>query len=98
MRYTISLCLATAFAALTPAPIRAEVPAVVTDMPPIQSLVAQVMGDLGQPLVLLEPGSSPHSFQLRPSQAAAIAEADLIVWTGPDLAPWLGRVLDSGVA
>lgn len=98
MRYTISFSLATAFAALTLAPAGAEVPSVVTDMPTIQSLVAQVMGDLGTPLVLLEPGATPHSFQLRPSQAAAIADAGLIVWTGPDLAPWLDRVLDSGDA
>lgn len=98
MRYTISLTFATAFAACTLTPAQAEVPSVGTDMPPIQSLVAQVMGDLGTPLVLLEPGASPHSFQLRPSQAAAIADAGLIVWTGPDLAPWLDRVLDSGDA
>ncbi len=98
MRYTISLTFATVFAAVTLGPAQAEVPSVVTDMPPIQSLVAQVMGDLGTPLVLLEPGASPHSFQLRPSQAAAIADAGLIVWTGPDLAPWLDRVLDSGDA
>ncbi len=98
MRYTISFTIATAFAALTLGPAQADVPGVVTDMPPIQSLVAQVMGDLGTPLVLLEPGTSPHSFQLRPSQAAAIADAGLIVWTGPDLAPWLDRVLNSGDA
>lgn len=96
MRYTISFTIATAFAALTLCPAHAEVPAVVTDMPPIASLVAQVMGDLGTPMVLLEPGASPHSFQLRPSQAAAIADAGLIIWTGREIAPWLDRVLDSG--
>jgi zinc transport system substrate-binding protein len=98
MRYTIPFTIATAFAALTFSSARAEVPSVVTDMPPIQSLVAQVIGDLGTPLVLLEPRASPHSFQLRPSQAAAIADAGLIVWTGPDMAPWLDRVLNSGDA
>lgn len=96
MRYTISFAIATTFAALTLSPAAAEVPSVVTDLPPIGSLVAQVMGDLGTPTVLLEPGASPHSFSMRPSQAVAIADAGLIVWTGPDLAPWLDRVLDSG--
>ncbi len=94
MRYTISFPLATAFAALTLSPALAEVPKVVTDLPPIHSLVAQVMGDLGTPDLLLDRGASPHSFQLRPSQAAAIADAGLIIWTGPNLAPWLDRVLD----
>lgn len=94
MRYTISFCLTKIFALLC-APVLAEVPRVVTDMPPVQSLVAQVMGTLGTPSGLLGPGSSPHSFQLRPSQARAIADADLIVWTGPSMAPWLEHVLDN---
>jgi zinc transport system substrate-binding protein len=98
MRYTISFVLATAFASLTLTPAQAEVPIIVTDMPPIGSFVAQVMGDLGTPVVLLEPGASPHSFSLRPSQAAAVADAGLIIWTGPEIAPWLDRVLDSGDA
>ncbi|MFC2966574.1 zinc ABC transporter substrate-binding protein [Acidimangrovimonas pyrenivorans] len=72
---------------------RAEVPRVVTDIPPVQSLVAQVMGDLGTPEVLLGRGASPHEFQLRPSQAAGLTRADLIFWIGPELTPWLDRAL-----
>lgn len=72
---------------------RAEVPRVVTDIPPVQSLVAQVMGDLGTPEVLLGRGADPHEFQLRPSQAAGLTRADLIFWIGPELAPWLERAL-----
>ena len=86
MRCIISFLLAST-AAL------AEVPAVVTDIPPVQSLVAAVMGDLGQPVLLLDRGASPHSFQLRPSQARAVAEADLVVWIGPGLTPWLEKPL-----
>jgi len=86
MRCIISFLLAST-AAL------AEVPAVVTDIPPVQSLVAAVMGDLGQPVLLLDRGASPHSFQLRPSQARAVAEADLVVWIGPELTPWLDGAL-----
>ena len=74
----------------------ARVPAVVTDIPPVQSLVAQVMGDLGTPAVLLDRGGDPHEFQLRPSQAAALARADLVIWIGPELTPWLDRTL-SGI-
>lgn len=88
MRYIITLAFASA-------PALAEVPAVVTDIPPVHALVSQVMGDLGQPVLLLAKGADEHDFQLRPSQAAAVAEADLVVWIGPELTPWLDSALDS---
>lgn len=89
MRYIISF----AVASLVAGPALAEVPRVVTDLAPVQGLVATVMGDLGQPEVLLDRGANAHSFQLRPSQAAALAEADLVVWVGPQMTPWLERTL-----
>ncbi len=91
MRYIITLIGASLFAA----PAAAEVPRVVTDIGPVHSLVAQVMGDLGEPQLLLERGADPHSFQLRPSQAADVAAAQLVVWIGPEMTPWLDRALDS---
>lgn len=86
MRYIITLLL-------TATPAVAEVPSVVTDIPPVQSLVAQVMGDLGQPELLLARGADEHDFQLKPSQARAVADAGLVVWVGPELTPWLDSAL-----
>lgn len=86
MRYIITL-LATATPAL------AEVPKVVTDIPPVHALVAQVMGDLGSPELLLAKGADEHDFQLKPSQAGAVAGADLVVWIGPELTPWLDSAM-----
>ncbi|MHC0054761.1 zinc ABC transporter substrate-binding protein [Actibacterium sp. D379-3] len=80
-------------AALMTSPLWADVPAVVTDIPAIHSLAAQVMGDLGQPAVLLDKGADPHHFQLRPSQARALSQADLLFWIGPELTPWLDRAI-----
>lgn len=96
MRYTISLALATlaATSALVPASALAEVPQVMTDFAPVQGLVATVMGDLGEPGLLLDRGANAHSFQLRPSQAAALADAGLVIWVGPQMSPWLERTLD----
>jgi len=88
MRYIITSLL-TAIPGLA----QAEVPAVVTDIPPVHALVAQVMGDLGQPTLLLAKGADEHDFQLRPSQAGAVADADLVVWIGPELTPWLDSAL-----
>ena len=100
MRYTISFVTASVLACLGTASV-ADVPRVITDIPPVHALVAQVMGDLGQPVLLLDKGADAHSFQLRPSQAAALAEADLVVWIGPEMTPWLDRAVEglaSGVA
>jgi zinc transport system substrate-binding protein len=91
MRYTITLLLTSLLAATA----HADVPRVVTDIPPVQALVAQVMGDLGTPDLLLEKGASEHTYQMKPSQAAVLADAGLVVWIGPELTPWLGRALES---
>ncbi|WP_233488868.1 zinc ABC transporter substrate-binding protein [Rhodovulum sp. 12E13] len=72
---------------------RAEVPHVAVDIAPVHSLVAQVMGDLGTPELVLPPGASPHGYALRPSEARALQEADLVVWVGPGLTPWLSSAL-----
>jgi zinc transport system substrate-binding protein len=88
MRYMITLAFASA-------PAFAEVPQVVTDIPPVHALVAEVMGDLGQPTLLLSRGGDEHDFQLRPSQAVAVAKSGLVVWIGPDLTPWLDSALGS---
>ncbi len=73
----------------------AQVPRVVADIAPVQSLVAQVMEGVGEPDLILRPGLPPHASALRPSQARAISRADLVVWVGPDLTPWLAASLDT---
>lgn len=94
MRYTISLSAATCLAFAAGGAL-AEAPRVVTDIPPVHSLVAQVMAGVGEPVLLLDTGANAHDYQLKPSQAAALAEADLVVWIGPEMTPWLERALDS---
>jgi zinc transport system substrate-binding protein len=86
MRYIISFVLSIGAAAA-----QAQVPRVITDIPPVYALTAQVMGDLGTPVLLLERGADEHDFQLRPSQMDDIASADLAIWIGPELTPWLAR-------
>lgn len=72
----------------------AETPKVVTDFGPVHSLVSMVMGDLGTPEILLPKGGDAHNFQLRPSQAQELASADLVIWVGPEMTPWLARALE----
>ena len=86
IRFLAPLCL-------IPLSAAAEVPHVMTDIAPVYSLVSQVMGDLGQPDLLLPPGADPHSFALRPSDAQRLTQADMVFWIGEGLTPWLEEPL-----
>lgn len=72
---------------------QAEVPRVTTDIPPVHSLVASVMGDLGEPSLLLEGTGSVHAYALRPSQARQLQDSDVVIWVGAGLSPWLASEL-----
>jgi zinc transport system substrate-binding protein len=72
----------------SPAAAAAEV---VVSIQPIHALVAGVMAGMGEPRLLLPAGTSPHGYQLRPSDAAALQDADLIVWVGEDLETFLEK-------
>lgn len=67
----------------------AEAPQVAVDIAPVHSLVARVMEGVGTPDLIVQSGASPHEYSLRPSEAAAIQNADLVFWVGADLTPWL---------
>jgi zinc transport system substrate-binding protein len=68
-------------------------PQVVVSIKPIHSLAAGVMQGVASPILLLEPPNSPHYFQLRPSHAKLLQEADLMIWVGPDLENFLSTPL-----
>jgi len=73
--------------------VMAGAPKIVADIAPIHSLVARVMGDLGSPDLLIPSNASPHEYNLRPSEAQSLQDADLIFWMGEDLTPWLERTM-----
>lgn len=77
---------------LAPASLAAA-PRVVTDIAPVHALVARVMQGAGTPELLVTPGASAHGHAMRPGQAQALASADLVVWVGPELTPWIGKAL-----
>ncbi len=68
-------------------------PRVVADITPVHSLVAQVMAGVGEPALVIQRGASPHSYALRPSEAAALERADVVFWMGEELTPWLDGAL-----
>jgi zinc transport system substrate-binding protein len=76
------------------APARAgDPPRTVASISPVHSLVAAVMEGVAEPKLLARGGGSPHVAQLRPSEAAALAAADIVFWIGPALETYLERPL-----
>lgn len=69
-------------------------PKVEVSIPPLHSLVSQVMQDIGTPGLLIPAGASPHNASLKPSQMRRISQADIVFWIGPDLESTLARPLN----
>ena len=70
-------------------------PKVVTSIKPLHSLISYVMDGVGSPNLLVDGSSSPHTFQLKPSHATMLQEADVVFWIGEDLESFLETPLDS---
>ncbi|QQS54332.1 MAG: zinc ABC transporter substrate-binding protein [Candidatus Competibacteraceae bacterium] len=70
-------------------------PQIVTSIKPVHSLVTGVMQGVGEPLLLVSGGASPHDYSLKPSEARAIDQAQVVFWIGPDLENFLIRPLDN---
>ncbi|MFC3613816.1 zinc ABC transporter substrate-binding protein [Lutimaribacter marinistellae] len=73
----------------------ADAPSVAVDIAPVHSLVARVMQGVGTPNLIVQPGASPHEYSLRPSEAAALQDADLVFWMGDDLTPWMADAVET---
>ena len=66
-------------------------PKVVATIKPLHSLVAAVMRDVGTPSLIIEGAGSPHTYALKPSQAANLSRADLVFWFGRDLETFMEK-------
>ncbi|MGR3434239.1 MAG: metal ABC transporter solute-binding protein, Zn/Mn family, partial [Shimia sp.] len=91
-RLTVAATLLATAAPLA-SPLAAETPRVLTDIPPVQSIVANVLGRT--PEVILADRRDPHVFALRPSEGRALAGADVFVWVGEEMTPPLANALDT---
>ena len=58
-------------------------------------LARQVGGERVAVHQILESDADPHSYEPRPSDATAIADADLVLRSGGDLDEWLGELIDN---
>ena len=78
--------------------LKAEVPRVVADIAPVHSLVSMVMKGVGEPKLLVPQNVSPHHYAMRPSEAKALQEANLVVYVGHDMSPWMEPLFETVAA
>jgi zinc transport system substrate-binding protein len=92
MNKTISVLFATT---IFTAPVLADQLQVVVDIPPVHGIVEGVLGSNASITTLISRGIDPHNYTMKPSHAAALSEADLIVLIGESLTPSLAKKLPS---
>ena len=76
-------------------PIGAAEINVVASIKPVHSLVAGVMEGVAEPVLLIKGTGSEHSYSLRPSQARALDQADVVFWVGETMETFLLKPLQA---
>jgi zinc transport system substrate-binding protein len=75
------------------APDRVSKPIVAVSIPPQRYFVEKIAGDLVDVLVMVPPGSSPHTYEPKPAQMAALSKAALYFTIGIEFEKaWVGRL------
>lgn len=86
--------VAAAFAACIATPAAAELKVVVT-IKPLHALVAQVMEGAGTPELLVKGAASPHTYALKPSDAAKLGQADVFFRMSEAMEPFTAKIAKS---
>lgn len=94
-RHALGLVAGAAFVAVSLAPAAADAPRVVASIKPVHSLVAGVMDGVSEPALIVKGAGSPHTYAMRPSEARALHEADVVFWVGEGMETFLTRPLGS---
>jgi ABC-type Zn uptake system ZnuABC Zn-binding protein ZnuA len=75
-----------------------ERPLVVTSVPIVYSLTANLTGEDFRLENILPPGASPHQASFTPEQAKLVADADRVIVNGAGLEAWLDELITSAGA
>ena len=94
--FPVALTAATLLAGTVPVPASADSGLrVAASIKPVHSLASAVMAGVGEPHLIIRGASSPHDFSLRPSDAVALEEADVVFLVDEDLEASLAASLES---
>lgn len=70
-----------------------DIPRVVVSIKPLHSLLAGLMRGIAEPGLLINGSTVPWEFRPDAAQAGAIENADVLIWSGPELEPGLAVAL-----
>ncbi|MFH5881733.1 MAG: metal ABC transporter solute-binding protein, Zn/Mn family [Candidatus Izemoplasmataceae bacterium] len=73
-------------------------PVVITTLFPQYDFVRQIAGDLVDLEFLLQPGTSAHAYEPSPATVIRILNADLLVYTGDGMEPWVKTLIASSAS
>jgi zinc transport system substrate-binding protein len=68
---------------------------VMASIKPVHSLVAQVMQGVATPGLIVDGNNSPHTYSLKPSDAEALQQAQVIFWVGQGLEAFLTKPIET---
>lgn len=67
---------------------------IVTSLYTLQDFATRIGGDMASSTLLLPPGQDPHSFEPRAGDIAMLNTADIFVYNGAELEPWVDNLLE----
>lgn len=68
---------------------------IVTTLFPQYDFARQIAGDKAEVVLLLSPGVESHDFEPTPTDIILINKADLFIYTGNEMEPWVENILES---
>ncbi|MDD9156486.1 zinc ABC transporter substrate-binding protein ZnuA [Aliivibrio sp. S4TY2] len=71
----------------------AQATTVLSSVKPINLIVQELTNGISESSYLVPSGASPHDYALRPSDIKKVKQADVVVWYGNDLEPFLSKII-----
>ncbi|MBM4332892.1 MAG: zinc-binding protein [Deltaproteobacteria bacterium] len=68
---------------------------IITTLFPLQEFAKAIGGEWVQADLLLPPGADPHNWEPKPSDVAKINRADIFIYCGRDMEPWVTDLLQA---
>ena len=72
-----------------------QAPQILVSIKPLHSLVSGLTKGITTPALLIESQQSPHDYSLRPSDRRRIEQADMIIYTGTEIEPFIADIQKS---
>ena len=94
-RLALALAAAALLGGAAAGPAAADDLQVVASIKPVHSLVSAVMAGVGEPHLMIRGHASPHTFSMRPSDAEALEDADIVFLIGDMMETTLAGPVES---